>query len=178
VDHTHGVNLVAASRSTYGQGVGHLRYPWQRSLLLGMVQATRPSMDPTDQSAQRPQGAWRVPISRPFAVGQLTGGGWLYAEHGALVLQGARPVPGPRFRVSHTEREVEVQIWRLMVPWIAVDAVLYDENNAVVVTVPLWRKGRLFSLMKEHGFNPRVRRVWYSTATQQARKHLLHRATA
>ena len=115
----------------------------------------------------------RVAISRPFAVGQLTGRGWLYVAGGALTFEGAWPAPGPGFRVAHTDPDVELQVWRVMVPWVAVDAILHDDRRAVVVTVPLWEKGRLLELMRTHGFQPRVRRVWYSTAVGRARRWLL-----
>ena|ERR1035441_753194 len=122
-----------------------------------------------------PEGALRVALSRPFAVGQLTGGGRLWGEDGVLHLQGTWPVPGPRFHVRHTDPNVEVQVWRLMVPWIAVDAILHDDDGAVVVTVPLWLKKQLLGLMIEHGFTPRVRYVWWSSATWRARNWLMQR---
>jgi hypothetical protein len=121
----------------------------------------------------RPPGAIRVAINRPFAVGQLTGGGWIYIENGALTFQGAWPAPGPNFRVEHTDPDVEVQIYRVMVPWVAVDAVLHDASAAVVVTVPLWKKKQLLNLMATHGFTPRVRHVWHSSAVRRARAWLL-----
>src|ERR1700691_4089800 len=108
-----------------------------------------------DPSALPPATAWRVPISRPFAVGQLTGTGWLYAENNALIFQGARPFPGPSFRVVHTDCDVEVQISRpllVLIPWIAVDAILHDDDKAVVVSVPIWRKKRLLLLITQNGF--------------------------
>jgi hypothetical protein len=130
-------------------------------------------MSPIELNTHYPSDALSVAISRPFAVGQLTGGGRLYAEGGALVFKGSWPAPGPNFRVVHTDPDVEVQIWRVMFPWIAVEAILHDEHHAVVVTVPIWYKRRLLALMTENGFTPRVRWVWYSTATWRARKWLL-----
>jgi hypothetical protein len=121
----------------------------------------------------RPAGALRVAISRPFAVGQLTGGGWLYVENGALTFQGAWPAPGPNFRVAHTDPDVEVQIWRVMAPWIGAQLILHDENAAVVVVLPRWYNRRALELMRTHGFTPRVRHVWHSSAVRRARKWLL-----
>jgi hypothetical protein len=42
-----------------------------------------------------------------------------------------------------------------------------------VVSVPLWRRKRLLALMTENGYTPRVRWMWYSTATWRARKWLM-----
>jgi hypothetical protein len=113
-------------------------------------------------------------LIRPFAIGKLTGMGWLYAQEGHIVVQGGWPFPGPSFLVTHTERDVEIQLWRLMVPWIGVDAILHDDDQAVVVCVPRWNRQRLFSLLQANGFTPHARWVWHSTATRRARKLLLH----
>ena len=124
----------------------------------------------------RPPGGWFVPISRPFAVGQLTGNGWLCAEEGVLRFHGAWPFPGPRFRIAHIDPDVEVQVhllFAMLIPWIAVEAILHDHDNSVVIGVPIWSKKRLLLLIGQHGFTPRVRKVWFSSSVRRARKWLL-----
>jgi hypothetical protein len=117
-----------------------------------------------------------VSISRPFAVGQVTGAGWLFIRDGVLTLQGAWPFPGPGFVVMHTDHEVEVQIQRLVsivCPWVAVATILHDEKASVVANLPLWRRRSLIDLLEQNGYTPRVRKLWFGSATWRARRWLM-----
>lgn len=114
-----------------------------------------------------------VAIVRPFAAGKLTGHGWLSVESGALVFQGGWPAPGTKYCVAHTDTDVEVQIRRVTAPWLGAQLILHDENAAVVVVLFRWYNRRTLELMRTHGFTPRVRHVWHSSAVRRARKWLL-----
>jgi hypothetical protein len=161
-----------------GLPAGHHRLRRHVLCLLGTVKAIPLYMALFNHIAppKRPPDAWLVPICRPFAIGQLTGNGWIYAEQGILRFQGAWPAPGTSFNIAHTDSDVEIQIRRpltVLVPWIAVEAILHDKDHAVVVAVPIWRKMRLLLLMTQHGFTPRLRWVWFSSSVRRARKWLM-----
>jgi len=127
------------------------------------------SMSPTEAGPiPRPRDAWRVGAKRPFKVGMLGEFGWLFVANGALVVQGW----WPPFQVVHSDPCVEIQLQRVMFPWVAVNAILHDSNGAVVVAASYGRKRALFDLLARHGFTAEVSRVWFGSSVSRARQWL------